>query len=149
LGIRHYREKGADIYMSETDNPWLTLYKSVPNINLDQPLSSPDAEDFLEKAQNAIESANNEIQYGETIANLFSIDEEISESQKALATIGIWHYECAIELFNKALRNLGRAQAAGLSKEKENEVEAQIKEYRKQLSLMTMQKNLAQETIKH
>ena len=135
--------------MSETDNPWLTLYKSVPNINLDIQSASPDAEEFLEKAKIAIASANNEVQYGETIANLFSKDEEISESQKALATIGIWHYECAIELFNKALRNFARAKEAGLTKERDQEVEEQIKEYRKQLALMTMQKNLAKETIKH
>jgi hypothetical protein len=134
--------------MSQSDNPWISLYKSIPSLDLEGQLTTSDAEEFLTKARQAIESAKNEVKYGDTISDLVANDDAgISEGQNSLATIGVWHYECAIELFNKAQRNFSRAMAAGLSKDSYKEVEAQMGECQKQVEKLLREKSLAKKSM--
>ena len=134
--------------MSQSDNPWISLYKSIPSLGLEGQLTTSDAEEFLVKANTAIESAKNEIKYGDTISDLVANnDAGTAEGQNSLATIGIWHYECAIELFNKAQRNFSRAMAAGLDKDSHKKVNAQIQECQKEVEKLLRLKTLAKESF--
>jgi hypothetical protein len=64
-----------------------------------------------------------------------------------LATIGIWHFECAIELFNKAIRNYERAKARGLSKNQQTEVDLHLGICQEYLRTVAGQKNSARELM--
>jgi hypothetical protein len=127
-----------------TNNPWIPLFITTENFIPVEALAEYDAVLFLQKAAKAIDSAKNEIIYGETISELLSANENgLKECHRSLATIGLWHFECGVELFNKAIRNFERAEKRGLSKAKQKEVEVQINECRKQLVTVTKQKDSA------
>lgn len=127
-----------------TNNPWIPLFLTTENFIQPEQLPELDAEYFLGKATKASNSAKNEITYGETISDLLSVGENgLKECHRSLATIGVWHFECAVELFNKAIRNFEKAKERGLSKD----VEAQIEECRKQLVVVIKQKDSAEDLL--
>jgi len=131
-----------------TDNPWIPLFLTTENFIQPEHLPEPGAEHFLLKANKAIDSAKNEITYGETIKDLLLAGENgIKECHRSLATIGVWHFECSVELFNKALRNFEMAKKSRLSKDVQKWVETQIKECKKQLAAVTEQKDLADDLL--
>jgi hypothetical protein len=130
-----------------TDNPWIPLFLTTENIIQPEKLPEPDTRHFLNKAATAIESAKNEITYGETISELLLANTRLSECHRSLATIGVWHFECGVELFHKAIRNFERAKKQGLSKDQQKEVEAGLKECRKQLVIITKQKDSVEELL--
>jgi hypothetical protein len=129
-----------------TDNPWIPLFITNPNFIQAQ---SPElnAEHFLQKATKAIDSARNEITYGETISELLLANDGLKECHRSLATIGVWHFECAVELFEKAIRNFERAKKQGLSRSEQKEADAQIKDCQKQLAAASKQKDSAEELL--
>ena len=131
-----------------TDNPWIPLFLTTENLFQAEQLPELDAEHFMQKATKAIDSANNEITYGETIKDLLLANENgLKECHRSLATIGVWHFECGVELFNKAIRNFEKAKKRGLSRNERKEVEAQIKDCRKQLLAVNEQKDSAEDLL--
>ncbi|MEK7725180.1 MAG: hypothetical protein AAB336_12565 [Acidobacteriota bacterium] len=131
-----------------TDNPWIQLFLTTENFIQSEFLPEPDAAHFLQKAKKAIDSAKNEITFGETINELLLSNEGgLKDCHKSLATIGIWHFECAVELFNKAIRNFEKAKKLRLSKVSMKEIDAQIKDSKKQLAEATKQKDLADDLL--
>ncbi len=131
-----------------TDNPWIPLFLTTENFIQPEHLPEPGTEHFLLKANQAIDSAKNEIAYGDTITDLLLAGENgIKECHGSLATISVWHFECGVELFNKALRNFEKAKKHGLPKDVQKRVEAQIKECKKQLAVVTKQKYLADDLL--
>jgi spermidine synthase len=129
------------------ENPWIPLLEITGTYQQLEELAELDAEEFLNKAHKAADSAQNEITYGETISDLLANESEIKECHRSLATIGVWHFECSVELFNKAIRNFERAKKRGLSKELQKEVEVKIKDCRKQLVTVTKQKDSATDLL--
>ena len=131
--------------MTYTDNPWLPLFITVQNMIVGEQLPEPNAEHFFEKSIKAIDSAKQEITFGNTINDLISTPEtSIETEQMTLATIGVWHYECSIELFNKAIRNFEKAKNLGLKRD----VEKQILECKKQIKAIAARKDSAEEFLK-
>jgi hypothetical protein len=125
-----------------TENPWIPLLDLTGTYNIND-LTELDTEQLIARATKAAEDAEKETSFGETIGEILDGKGESAESQKSLATIGAWHFECAEELFNKALRNFERAKSRGLSKEQEKQVESQIKICQKHLSAVAKQKKSA------
>jgi hypothetical protein len=130
-----------------TDNPWIPLFLTTENFIQREQLPEPDAGHFVDKANKAIDSAKNEVTYGETIEDLLLANTGLKQCHGSLANIGVWHFECAVELFNKAIRNFEKAKKRGLSRNAQKDVEAQIKECRKQLAAVTKQKDSAEELL--
>lgn len=131
-----------------TDNPWIPLFLTAENFIQAEQLPEPDAKHFLMKATTAIDSARNEITYGKTINDLLLANENgLKECHRSLVTIGVWHFECAIELFEKAIRNFERAKERGLSKVEQKTVEARIRDCRKQSATATKQKESAENIL--
>jgi hypothetical protein len=129
------------------ENPWIPLLEITGTYSRPEELVEPDARHFLQKAAKAFDSAKNEISYGETISDLLSNEDKLRECHRSLANICLWHFECSVELFSKALRNFGRAKKHGLTKEEQKEVEARIKECRKHLVAGIKQKNSAKQLL--
>lgn len=131
-----------------TDNPWFPLFLITKDLIQSEQLPEPDSEYFLQKAAQTIDSAKNEITYGETIRELLSGNENgLKECQRSLAAIGVWHFQRAVELFRKAIRNLERAGEHGLSQNEKKEVEMQIKDCKKQLATVNKQKDSAERLL--
>lgn len=130
-----------------TKNPWIQQIEITGTFKRLEDLPELDVEQLLKKAAKAFESAKNEITYGETIRDLLAAENEPKECHRSLTTIGVWHFECGIELFSKAARNLVRAKNRGLTEEMQKEVETQIKECRKQLEKANKQKDSAKELL--
>jgi hypothetical protein len=126
-----------------TDNPWIPLFITNPNFIQAEQSPELNAEHFLQKATKAIDSAQNEITYGETISELLLANDGLKECHRSLATIGVWHFECAVELFEKAIRNFERAKKQGLSRSEQKEADAKIKDCREQLAIVKVQKDSA------
>lgn len=126
-------------------NPWIQLFLTSENAIQLEPLAEIDAKHFFEKALKAIDSAKNEITYGETITELLLANgNALKECHRSLATIGVWHFECAAELYAKAVRNFERAKKRGLSLNEQKVAEAQIKDCRMQQSIVLVQKESAE-----
>jgi hypothetical protein len=129
-------------------NPWIPLFLTSENAIQLEPLAEMDAKHFWQKAMRAIDSARNEVIYGETITELLLANENgLKECHRSLATIGVWHFECAVELFEKAVRNFQKAQKRGLSRNEQKVAEAQITECELQISIVTIQKDSAEELL--
>ena len=134
--------------MSQIANPWIPLFITNQNFIQAEAMSEPDARHFLQKAAKAIDSAKNEITYGETIVEMLLANENgLRECHRSLATISVWHFECADELFKKAIRNFEKAKKRGLSRNEQKVAEAQIKECELQLSIVTVQEDSAEELL--
>ena len=133
--------------MTSTDNPWIPLFITTESFIQPEQLPESAAEHFLEKAKKAIDSAKKEVTYGQKISDLI-FENGQTECQKSLATIGVWHYECGIELLHKAVRNFEKAKERELTRDVQKEVEAQIKECKKQLPLVIKQKDMINEFLK-
>ena len=134
--------------MTYMNNPWIPLFLTTENFIQAEQLPEPNAKHFLQRATSAIDSAKNEITYGETIKDLLLANEDgLKECHRSLATIGVWHFECGVELFNKAIRNFEKAKKRGLSRSEQKDVEAQIKECRKQLVRVNKQKDSADDLL--
>ena len=128
------------------ENPWIPLLELTGTFKIDD-LPEFDTEQLLERAAKAQEEAEQEISHGQTISELLERKAESEESQNSLATIGIWHFECAIELFHKAIRNYERAKARGLSKNRQTEVELHIGICQEYLRTVAGQKNSARDLL--
>ena len=93
----------------------------------------------------AIDSAKNEITYGETVTELLlSHENGLKECHRSLATIGVWHFECAVGLYEKAIRNFERAKKRGLSGNELKVAEIQISDCQAQLKVVNIQKESAE-----
>lgn len=129
-------------------NPWIPLFVTTENAIRIEPLAEIDAKHFLEKATKAIDSAKNEIIYGETIVELLLSNRDgLKECHRSLATIGVWHFECAVELFEKAIRNVEKAKKRELSRNEMNVAEAQIEDCKLQLEIIKAQKDSAEDLL--
>lgn len=128
-------------------NPWIPLFLTGENIQI-KPSAELSAKHFTDKAMKAIDSAKNEIIYGETIVELLLANEHgLKECHRSLATIGVWHFECAIELFEKAVRNFEKAKNSKISRNETKVVEAQIADCKLQLEIAGVQKDSAEELL--
>jgi hypothetical protein len=126
-------------------NPWIHLFLTSENAIQIEPLAEIDAKHFFEKALKAIDSAKDEIAYGETVTELLlSHKNGLEEYHRSLATIGVWHFECAFELYEKAVRNFERAKERGLSRNEIKVAEIQISDCREQLKVVNIQKESAE-----
>lgn len=85
-------------------------------------------EQLLNRALKAKADAGKALTYAETISEILMSENESPDSKKSMVTIGVWHFECAVKLFEKAIRNFERAKSRGLEKVKQTEIEGQIKE---------------------
>lgn len=126
-------------------NPWIQLFLTSENAIQIEPLAEIDAKHFFEKALKSIDSAKNEIAYGETITELLVSQENgLKECHRSLATIGVWHFECAVGLYEKATRNFERAKKRGLSRNESKVAEIQINDCQEQLKIVNVQKESAE-----
>lgn len=126
-------------------NPWIQLFLTSENAVQLEPLAEIDAKHFFEKALKAIDSAKNEIAYGETVTELLlSKENGLKECHRSLATIGVWHFECAVGLYEKAIRNFERAKKCGLARSELKVAEAQISDCGEQLKIVNIQKESAE-----
>lgn len=128
------------------ENPWIPLLELTGTFKVDD-LPEFDTGQLIDRATKAKDDAEKEIIYGGSISTFLASEDETRESKKSLATIGVWHYECALELFNKALRNYGRAQSRGLSQDKQKEVESHIEECRKQIVAAVEEKKSVEDLL--
>lgn len=129
-------------------NPWIPLFLTSENAIQIEPLAELDARHFLQKATKAIDSAKNEITYGETIVELLLANENgLKECHRSLANIGVWHFECAVELFEKAIRNVEKAKKRGLSRNEIKVAEAQIEDCKLQQDIAKVQRDSAEELL--
>lgn len=129
-----------------TENPWIPLLELTGTFRIDD-LPELNIEQLLDRANKAKNDAEKELAHGETISEILASEDESSESKKNLATIGVWHFECAVELLNKAIRNFERAKYRGLDTDKQNEIESQIKMCQQSIVAVVTQKKLAGETL--
>ena len=130
-----------------TTNPWIPLIEITGTFTRPEDLIELNAEQLVEKAAKAFDSAKNEMTYGQTINDLLANESQLSECHRSLASIGLWHFECGVELFQKALRNFERAKTHELSKESQKEVEAPLRECKKQLAAAAKQKDSARDLL--
>jgi hypothetical protein len=86
------------------ENPWSPLFEIIGTYSRPEDLPELNAGQLLKKAATAFDSAKNEVTYGETISDLLPLESELQECHRSLATIGVWHFECGIELLGKAVR---------------------------------------------
>ena len=129
-------------------NPWIPLFLTSENAFQVEPLAEINNKHFFEKAMKAIDSAKNEITYGETINDLLSANKNgLTTCHRSLATIGVWHFECAVELFEKAIRNFEKAKKGGLSRSNLRIAESQILDCQEQLSIANVQKESAEKLL--
>ncbi len=127
-------------------NPWIPLFITNQNFTATEP--EVDAKHFWGKAMTAIDSAKNEITFGETLMEMLLANENgLKECHRSLATICVWHFECAVELFNKAIRNFEKAQKHGLSRNEKGVALAQIEDCKYQLNLVRVQTESATELL--
>lgn len=124
------------------ENPWIPLLELTGNYQVED-FPELATQQLIARATKAKEDAKKEIAYGETIGEILGSDGESGESKSSLATIGVWHFECAVELFEKAIRNYERAKARNLSKDQQKQVESQIKICRKYLAAVDEQRKTA------
>lgn len=129
-----------------TPNPWIPLLDLTGTFKIED-LPEFDTEQLIVRADKARQDAEKEIGYGETISEILAADGESAESKKSLATVGVWHFECAVELFNKAIRNYERAKARELSKKQEKHIGAQIKICQNYLLAVAGQKKSAGDSL--
>lgn len=129
-----------------SENPWIPLLELTGTFRVED-LPELDLDQLIARAKKAHDDAEKEISYGQTISELIERKGESPESQKSLANIGIWHFECAVELFNKAIRNYERAKRRGLSKDRQTEMELQIRICQEYIITVTKQKESAQELL--
>lgn len=128
------------------ENPWIPLLELTGTFTIDD-LPELDTEQIFNRASKAKDDAEKELAYAETIAEILASEDASSESKKSMAMIGVWHFECAVELFEKAIRNFERAKARGLDKEKQDEVETQIKLCQRTIVAIAAQKRSAGDTL--
>jgi hypothetical protein len=130
-----------------SENPWIPLLELTGTFKVED-LPEFSIEELIARADRAQSDGEKELNYGRTISQILDDDDESKESQTSLATIGIWHFECAVELFEKAVRNYERAKTRGLSKDQLKEVEPKIKECHRQILGILGQKKTAGESLK-
>ena len=125
-----------------SENPWIPLLELTGTFKVED-LPELSLEQLIARAETAKRDGEKELNYGRTISEILDDEGEITESQKSLSSIGVWHFECAVELFEKAIRNYERAKARGLGKDQLKEVESQLKECQKQVIAILGQKKTA------
>ena len=129
-----------------SENPWIPLLELTGAFKVED-LPELSLEQLMVRADQAKSDGEKELNYGRTISEILEDESESEESQTSLATIGIWHFECAVELFEKAIRNYERAKARGLSKNQVTVVEVQIQECQNQIRGLVGQKKTARESL--
>jgi hypothetical protein len=124
------------------ENPWIPLLELTGTFNVED-LPELNTEQLIARAKTARRDGEKELNYGQSISEILAGEGELKESQKSLATIGVWHFECALELFEKAIRNYKRAAVRELSKDRLKGLESQIEECQKQIISILGQKKTA------
>jgi hypothetical protein len=128
------------------ENPWIPLLELTGTFKVED-LPELGTEQLMARAHKARNDAEKEIRYAQTISEILERKGESPESQKSLVIIGVWHFECAVELFSKAIRNYERARARGLSKNRETEIEIQIRICHDYLTTVAEQKKSARKLL--
>lgn len=129
-----------------TENPWIPLLELTGTFRVDD-LPELNIEQLLDRANKAKNDAEKELAHGNTISEILASEDESEESKKNLATIGIWHFECAVELFEKAIRNFERTKYRGVNEERRDEIESQIKLCQKNIVAVVSQKKSASDSL--
>lgn len=124
------------------ENPWIPLLELTGTFFIDN-LPELDTEQLLGRALKAKDDAEKEFAYAETISEILMSESESPESKKSMATIGVWHFECAVELLKKAIRNFERAKLRGLENDKQKETERQIKKCQTLIAAVAAQRKSA------
>lgn len=129
-----------------TENPWIPLLELTGTFRVDD-LPELNIEQLLDRANKAKNDAEKELAHGNNISEILANEDESVESKQNLATIGIWHFECAVELFEKAIRNFERAKARGLDGDKQKEIELEVKMCQRNIVAIFTEKKSAGDSL--
>ena len=97
--------------MSHSVNNLMSLFSITKQFVLNEHSLDEAAKEAVEKAEKRIAVAREEINYGDTLADLISGQKDDEPNQlSSLVNIALWHYGCGIELYERAIGNFKKAK---------------------------------------